>query len=40
MPLTVTRTQRVQQDGIYFMGMRHIDPMLAACARPAGSGER
>jgi putative transposase len=28
--LTVTRTRRVQQDGIRFMGMRYIDPTLAA----------
>jgi len=28
--LTVARTRRVQQDGIRFMGMRYIDPTLAA----------
>src|SRR5438270_13006923 len=30
LPLTVARTRRVQQDGIRFMGMRYIDPTLAA----------
>lgn len=28
--LTVARTRRVQQDGIRFLGMRYIDPTLAA----------
>ena len=28
--LTVARTRRVQQDGIRFMGMRYVDPTLAA----------
>jgi putative transposase len=28
--LTVARTRKVQQDGIRFMGMRYIDPTLAA----------
>ena len=28
--LTVARTRRVHQDGIRFMGMRYIDPTLAA----------
>ena len=28
--LTVARTRRVRQDGIRFMGMRYIDPTLAA----------
>ena len=28
--LTVPRTRRVRPDGIHFMGMRYIDPTLAA----------